>query len=481
MASTTPANGATGQPLNVAPTATFSEALDPTSVTTTNVTLVKQGTTTPIGATVTYTAATFKATLTPSAALTASTTYVARAKGGTGGIKDVAGNVLAADVTWTFTTAAAADTTPPTVASTTPANGATGQPLNVAPTATFSEALDPTSVTTTNVTLVKQGTTTPIGATVTYTAATFKATLTPSAALTASTTYVARAKGGTGGIKDVAGNVLAADVTWTFTTAAAADTTPPTVASTTPANGATGQPLNVAPTATFSEALDPTSVTTTNVTLVKQGTTTPIGATVTYTAATFKATLTPSAALTASTTYVARAKGGTGGIKDVAGNVLAADVTWTFTTAAAGGTTAYLSDLPYTVTANGWGPVEKDRSNGEQPAGDGLPLTLAGVVYPKGLGTHAASDIRYTMSGCTTFAAKVGLDDEVANNGSVVFQVFADGTKVYDSGVLTGASPTATVNATVTGKTALQLVVTNGGDNVDFDHADWADAKLTCG
>ena len=133
------------------------------------------------------------------------------------------------------------------------------------------------------------------------------------------------------------------------------------------------------------------------------------------------------------------------------------------------------------MTANGWGPVEKDRSNGEQPAGDGLPLTLAGVVYPKGLGTHAASDIRYTMSGCTTFAAKVGLDDEVANNGSVVFQVFADGTKVYDSGVLTGASPTATVNATVTGKTALQLVVTNGGDNVDFDHADWADAKLTCG
>ena len=46
---------------------------------------------------------------------------------------------------------------------------------------------------------------------------------------------------------------------------------------------------------------------------------------------------------------------------------------------------------------------------------------------------------------------------------------------------MTGASPTATVNATVTGKTALQLVVTNGGDNVDYDHADWADAKLTCG
>ena len=52
---------------------------------------------------------------------------------------------------------------------------------------------------------------------------------------------------------------------------------------------------------------------------------------------------------------------------------------------------------------------------------------------------------------------------------------------MYDSGVLTGASPTATVNVNVTGKTALQLVVTNGGDNVDYDHGDWADAKLTCG
>ena len=50
---------------------------------------------------------------------------------------------------------------------------------------------------------------------------------------------------------------------------------------------------------------------------------------------------------------------------DVAGNRLAADVTWTFTTATGTGTTSYLSDLAYTVTANGWGPAEKDMSNGE--------------------------------------------------------------------------------------------------------------------
>ena len=78
-------------------------------------------------------------------------------------------------------------------------------------------------------------------------------------------------------------------------------------------------------------------------------------------------------------------------------------------------------------------------SNGEQGARDGLPITLNGVVYAKGLGAHAASDIRYTMNACSLFTAKVGVDDEVGALGSVVFQVFTDGTKVYDSGTLTPA------------------------------------------
>ena len=203
--------------------------------------------------------------------------------------------------------------------------------------------------------------------------------------------------------------------------------------------------------------------------------------TVGYNATTRTASFSPTAVLAAGTSYLARVKGGASGVKDLAGNALAADLTWTFTVASSGPTTAYLSDLAYSVTANGWGPVEKDRSNGEQAAGDGLPLTLQGVVYGKGLGTHAASDIRYTMTSCTTFSAKVGVDDEVGALGSVVFQVWADGIKVYDSGILTGASASPTVSVDVTGKTALQLVVTNGGDNVNYDHGDWADATLTCG
>ena len=285
-------------------------------------------------------------------------------------------------------------------------------------------------------------------------------TLDPSADLLASTAYVVTVKGGAAGVKDSAGNALAVDRTWTFTTAAAADTTPPTVATVTPADGSTGQAVAVSPTATFSEAMSAASLTTTTVTLVRQGTTTVLPATVAYDPATLRVTLDPSADLLASTAYVATVKGGASGAKDAAGNALAADRTWTFTTAAAtGGTTSYLSDLAWTSTANGWGPVEKDRSNGEATAGDGLPMTLAGVVYAKGLGGHAASDIRYTMGGtCTSFTVKAGLDDEVGSNGSLIFTILADGVQLWTSGVMTGASATQTATVSVTGRTQLQLV-----------------------
>lgn len=141
----------------------------------------------------------------------------------------------------------------------------------------------------------------------------------------------------------------------------------------------------------------------------------------------------------------------------------------------------YLSDRDWTSATNAWGPVERDLSNGEQAAGDGRTLTLNGVTYSKGLGVHAASDVRYSLGGvCTSFTAAVGLDDEVGANGSVVFQVYADATKVFDSGAMTGASATQQVNVSVLGASQLRLVVTDGGNGNGNDHADWADAKVTC-
>lgn len=142
--------------------------------------------------------------------------------------------------------------------------------------------------------------------------------------------------------------------------------------------------------------------------------------------------------------------------------------------------TPYVSDLTFVSETNGWGPVERDLSVGESAGGDGNPITIGGVVYEKGLGTHAAASIQVYLGGrCTTFTAAVGLDDETTEPGSVTFQVLADDETVYDSGVLR-PGPATEVTADVTGARMLTLKVTDGGDGKNFDHADWADARLNC-
>ena len=128
---------------------------------------------------------------------------------------DAAGNTDATPASQTWTV----DTTAPTVAGVAPANGATGVALTANVEASFSEAMDPATLGATNFTLVKQGTTTPVAATVTYDGATKKAIFDPNADLEAGITYTATLKGGA---KDLADNALAADKAWSFTTKAAA-------------------------------------------------------------------------------------------------------------------------------------------------------------------------------------------------------------------------------------------------------------------
>jgi alpha-galactosidase len=143
--------------------------------------------------------------------------------------------------------------------------------------------------------------------------------------------------------------------------------------------------------------------------------------------------------------------------------------------------TSYLSDIPWLRSTNAWGPVEKDTSNGEKPAGDGHPITVNGTVYKKGLGVHAPSTVEYyTAKRCSSVSADVGVDDEKTANGSVTFEIWADGTKVADSGLLTTADAAKHLAADVTGATFVRLVVTDGGNGNNSDHSDWADAQLTC-
>lgn len=154
-----------------------------------------------------------------------------------------------------------------------------------------------------------------------------------------------------------------------------------------------------------------------------------------------------------------------------AGATVTAD---TGTTAGDGGQTTALSDLAWVSARSDFGAVRKDLSV------DGHGLSLNGVSYAKGIGTHANGSVAYALNGgFARFRSQVGVDDEVASNASVVFEVWGDGVRLYQSsGVMTPSSATQSVDVDVTGVRTLELRVTDAGDGINSDHADWAGAQL---
>ena len=307
---TDPANGDSNVILSKVITATFSKVMNPATINTTTFTL-RQGTTL-IPGTVTYAGST--GSFTPSANLAFNTTYTATI---TTGVRDMANNAMVSNYVWSFTTVPAPpDVTAPTVISTDPANGATNVSLNKIISATFSEAMNPATINNTTF-LVTQGATA-IAGSVSYSGTT--AFFVPTVPLLVNTPYTATI---TTGAKDLAGNSLAANYVWTFST-----TTFPSVISTIPTNGATGVPLNQIISATFSEAMNPTTINNTTFLLMRGAIS--VAGTVTYAGNT--ASFTPTGLLLAGTVYTATI---TTGARNLAGNGLVANYVWTFTTASA--------------------------------------------------------------------------------------------------------------------------------------------------
>jgi Domain of unknown function (DUF4082)/Bacterial Ig-like domain/Bacterial Ig domain len=214
----------------------------------------------------------------------------------------------------------------PTITSVTPASGTTGIATNTTVTATFSEGMNAGTITAS--TFVLNGPSGAVSATVTYSASPSTATLTPGAALANSSTYTATVRGT---VQDASGVAMGGDFSWSFTTAA--PPAPPTVTSVTPLDGATGVATSIQVTATFSKAMDPTTISTDTFKLVPSGGSA-VAATVAYIAGSQTATLTPTVPLANSSTYSATVVGGTAGVKDTTGLTMASSVNWSFTTAA---------------------------------------------------------------------------------------------------------------------------------------------------
>jgi Ice-binding-like/Bacterial Ig-like domain len=330
--STNPVNGAINIPINRKITAIFSEAMNSATVTAAGVfslTVTIGGAVVP--GTATFVTANNTVIFSPTANLLPNTQYTATISTAA---KSAAGNGLAANYVFGFTTGATADLTAPTIISTVPASAAVNVPTNQTITATFSKPMDPSTITasgTFTVAVAGVGGAAVAG-TVSYagTTATFK----PTANLAASTQFTAKI---TTAAKDLSGNALGAGVApdpWNFTTGTGPNTTAPTITFTSPANAATGVALNKTVNATFSTAMDPLTITAPGTfTLAVAGVNgAAVTGTVTYDSQTNIATFAPSANLTASTQYTATV---TNSAKDLAGNALAAGLVpnpWNFTT-----------------------------------------------------------------------------------------------------------------------------------------------------
>ena len=341
VVSTLPAGDAANIAIGTTINATFDKAMKTSTVNAATF-ILKQGTTV-IPGTVTYNSGNFTATLTPKTVLTVNTTYTATIKAL---VADLAGNFMAADYVWSFSTAATVDTTAPLVTLTSPANGDVSVAPNRKLVATFNEEMDGQTIIAANVTVTGPGGNVP-GAVV-YSPLNLTMTFTPTANLAFDSSYTVTIKG-VSGVADLAGNFMAANYTWSFSTAATVDATAPLVTLTSPANADLGVAPNRKLIATFNEEMDGQTIIAANVTVTGPGGNVP--GTVSYSALNLAMTFTPTANLAFDSSYTVTIKG-VSGVADLAGNFMAANYSWSFSTATTVDATAPLVTLTSPANAD---------------------------------------------------------------------------------------------------------------------------------
>ena len=132
-----------------------------------------------------------------------------------------------------------------------------------------------------------------------------------------------------------------------------------------------------------------------------------------------------------------------------------------------------LSKLDLSRVEQEWGEAHADKSV------DNHPLKIAGKTFDHGIGTHAESIIPIELNGnARQLSGWVGVDDETEKRGSVVFHVEADGKEIWNSGVIRGGDSAKEVSLDLAGVKSLVLHVSDAGDDITYDHADWADLKV---
>jgi hypothetical protein len=139
----------------------------------------------------------------------------------------------------------------------------------------------------------------------------------------------------------------------------------------------------------------------------------------------------------------------------------------------ADGSAIWLDEAAPDECTQDWGTLQTRQSVWEKP------MIVAGRKFERGLGTHANGRIVYELDGgrFKTFRALVGRDEH-AGDGRIVFEVWLDGKRLFESGPMTNASPAQVIEVEISGGTVLELRTLDGSDGISGDHGNWADARL---
>lgn len=132
-----------------------------------------------------------------------------------------------------------------------------------------------------------------------------------------------------------------------------------------------------------------------------------------------------------------------------------------------------LTTLDLRAITQGWGQPQVNKSV------DGRPIKIGTKSFATGLGSHASMVWRLKLDGkAVRFTSWVGVDAEVGTHGSVVFQVFCNGKLALETRTLEGGEEPLFIDVPLKDVKELLLVVKDGGDDINYDHADWAEATI---
>ena len=136
----------------------------------------------------------------------------------------------------------------------------------------------------------------------------------------------------------------------------------------------------------------------------------------------------------------------------------------------------FLSDLTSEKESYTYAPSQNNASF------DGYVLTIKGASYNTGVGMHATSELEYYVPpGAHQFFAVIGISDNMlyCDAASMVFEVQDEkGTLIYSSGIVTNKSAPITIQADIRGVQKVKIILKDGGDGIDCDHGNWAQASF---